>query len=65
VSEGMLERLAMIAESNMDPIRYTDTKDPIERQRMEAVSDRVHDRREKWEHNLAVQIANEVARLFK
>lgn len=60
-----MQRLAMIAESNMDPIRYINSKDPIERKMMEEISDRVHDRRETWDHNLAVRIANEVARLFR
>ena len=54
----------MVAEAGMDPIRYVSTKDPIDRYLMEVVSDRVMDRRETFDQNLAVRIAAEVGKMF-
>ena len=49
-----------MAEAGMDPLRYVSTKDPLERELMEEISDRVAERQEDRDENLAMRIANHV-----
>lgn len=45
--------------------RWLNTKDPLERKLLEEIAQDVIEQRQVMTHNLAVEIANEVGRLFK
>ena len=49
----------------LDPWKYLYCKDPVERALFHEMAEQIHELQETRDHNLAVEIANQVGRLFK
>jgi hypothetical protein len=49
----------------LDPMRYLETKDGFERNLMVVVGQEIANARQRLDHNLAIDIANNVGKLFK
>jgi hypothetical protein len=60
-----IEEAAQMAALGLDPFKYLHSEDITERTMLIELHNRVRDIREKMDENLAVEIANNVGKLFK
>jgi hypothetical protein len=56
---------AQLGALGLDPMRFLDTHEEVERNLMMEVGKRMYDLKKEFDHNLAVNIANQVGKLFK
>jgi hypothetical protein len=64
-STAVVHNAAYVAFFGLDPIKYLNLSDPVERALYQEVATRLKELHEIRDHNLAVEIANQVGRLFK
>lgn len=60
-----LDVAAQLGALGLDAMRFLETRDDFERTLMLELAKRIEEQRRKLDHNLAVDIANSVGRLFK
>jgi len=60
-----IEVAAQLGVLGLDPMEFLRTRDDFERNLMQRVGERMVHYRQLMDHNLAVDIANQVGKLFK
>jgi hypothetical protein len=60
-----LSMAAQLGALGIDPMRFLETKDPFERNLLIELASKISEYKTKMDHNLAVDIANSVGKLFK
>lgn len=60
-----IKAAAQLGALGLDPMRFLETKDGFERTLMTIVGKEMVELRQKMDHSLAVDIANQVGKLFK
>lgn len=56
---------AQLGALGLDPMKFLETRDDIERNLMVELGRRIYQHKRDMDHNLAVDIANNVGKLFK
>jgi hypothetical protein len=64
MNEGM-DAAARLGALGIDPLRFLNTKDDFERNMMLMLGDKILKQKQILDHNLAVEIASAVGKLFK
>lgn len=62
--EGILAA-SQLGALGLDPLRFIETTDPLERVLMSELAKGIWEQKKILDHNLAVEIANAVGKLFK
>ena len=65
MSKESIQIAGQLGALGLDPMRFLETKDGFERQLMLMVAKQVGEYKQKMDHSLAVDIANNVGKLFK
>jgi hypothetical protein len=61
----LVDAAAQLGALGLDSMRFLYTRDEVERNFMMEVGRRVYERKRELDHNLAIDIANSVGKLFK
>lgn len=65
MSQEFIKTAAQLAVLGLDPMRFLETKDGLERSIMVELGRHMAELKGKMDHSLAVDIANQVGKLFK
>lgn len=61
----IVDTAAQLGALGLDPMRFLETRDETERNLMVELGRRIYEHKKIMDHNLAVNIANNVGKLFK
>jgi hypothetical protein len=61
----MVDTAAQLGALGLDPMRFLYTREELERNLMLEVGRRMFEKKQLMDHNLAIDIANQVGKLFK
>jgi hypothetical protein len=61
----MIGLAAQLGALGLDPMKFINTRDDVERSFMAELARRISEEKSRMDHNLAVDIANQVGKLFK
>jgi hypothetical protein len=61
----VIETAAQLGALGLDPMRFLYTREELERNLMLEVGRRMFEKKQLMDHNLAIDIANQVGKLFK